>query len=111
MRFCSHCWGNEAFARSLLAEGLHLPTGTRDVMVIPRRRCLPDSVRIVLKSTAGAALVDIAASTVGAAVAAALRLGPEKHAVFFRRGRKGRILWPGRSRSGLLCVVCGSSAV
>ncbi|SFF31024.1 SsgA family sporulation/cell division regulator [Streptomyces mirabilis] len=54
------------FARSLLTEGLRRPTGTGDVLVIPRHRCHPDSVRIVLRSAAGAALVDIAASTVAA---------------------------------------------
>jgi hypothetical protein len=54
------------FARSLLTEGLRRPTGTGDVLVIPRHRYHPNSVRIVLRSAAGAALVDIAASTVAA---------------------------------------------
>ncbi|CAG6394758.1 SsgA family sporulation/cell division regulator [Streptomyces cocklensis] len=54
------------FARSLLAEGLHRPAGTGDVLVIPQRHCRPASVCIVLRSAAGAALVDIPASTVAA---------------------------------------------
>lgn len=54
------------FARSLLTEGLRRPSGTGDVLVIPRHRCHPDCVRIVLRSAAGAALVDIAASAVAA---------------------------------------------
>lgn len=54
------------FARSLLAVGLHRPTGTGGVMAIPLPRCRPDSVRIVLRSAAGTALIDIAASVVAA---------------------------------------------
>ncbi|MFJ4689337.1 SsgA family sporulation/cell division regulator [Streptomyces sp. NPDC088789] len=54
------------FARSLLMEGLRRPTGTGDVHVLPRHRCHPDSVRIVLRSAVGAALVDIKASAVAA---------------------------------------------
>jgi hypothetical protein len=51
------------FARSLLSEGLRRPTGTGDVLVIPWHRC-PHSVRIVLRSPAGVALIDIAVSEV-----------------------------------------------
>lgn len=54
------------FARSLLTEGLRRPTGTGDVLVIPPHRCRPGSVRVVLRSAAGHALVDIAASAVAA---------------------------------------------
>ncbi|SFH23419.1 Streptomyces sporulation and cell division protein, SsgA [Streptomyces mirabilis] len=64
------------FARSLLTEGLRRPTGTGDVLVIPRHRCHLDSVRIVLRSTAGAALVDIAAATVAAFLRRTVSLVP-----------------------------------
>ncbi|MER6416784.1 SsgA family sporulation/cell division regulator [Streptomyces humidus] len=52
------------FARSLLSEGLRRPTGSGDVLVIPRHRRHRYSVRIVLRSPAGAALIDIAESEV-----------------------------------------------
>ncbi|MFI9584225.1 SsgA family sporulation/cell division regulator [Streptomyces sp. NPDC052236] len=64
------------FARTLLMEGLRRPTGTGDVLVIPRHRCHPDSVRIVLRSTAGVALVDIAVSAVTAFVRQTVSLVP-----------------------------------
>ncbi|MFF4833114.1 SsgA family sporulation/cell division regulator [Streptomyces sp. NPDC001315] len=54
------------FARSLLSEGLSRPAGVGDVLVIPRHRCHRDSVRIVVRSTAGSALLVIAASAVAA---------------------------------------------
>ncbi|WP_171118139.1 MULTISPECIES: SsgA family sporulation/cell division regulator [Streptomyces] len=54
------------FARSLLSEGLHKPVGVGDVLVIPRHRCHRYSVRVVVRSTAGAALLDISAPAVTA---------------------------------------------
>ncbi|MDX3850815.1 SsgA family sporulation/cell division regulator [Streptomyces sp. AK02-01A] len=57
---------NWVFARSLLMEGMHRPTGTGDVLVIPPHRCHTGLLRVVLRSAAGAALVDIAASAVAA---------------------------------------------
>lgn len=41
------------FACSLLTEGLRRPAGTGGVLVIPRHRCHPHSVRVVLRSSAG----------------------------------------------------------
>ncbi|MFF3302983.1 SsgA family sporulation/cell division regulator [Streptomyces sp. NPDC001741] len=64
------------FARSLLAGGLDRPTGTGDVVVIPLRRCRSDSVRIVLRSAAGTALIDIAASVVAAFLRRTEELAP-----------------------------------
>ncbi|MDX3763281.1 MULTISPECIES: SsgA family sporulation/cell division regulator [Streptomyces] len=64
------------FARSLLTEGLHRPTGTGDVLVIPPHRCHPVSVRIVLRSGAGVAQVDIAASAVAAFLRRTVSLVP-----------------------------------
>jgi hypothetical protein len=55
---------NWVFARVLLAEGLRRPTGLGDVLVFPRHRCRPHFMRIVLRSAAGAALVEIAVSEV-----------------------------------------------
>ncbi|SCF84797.1 SsgA family sporulation/cell division regulator [Streptomyces sp. Ncost-T10-10d] len=52
------------FARSLLTGGLRRPTGTGDVLVTPRPRCHPHSLRILLRSAAGAALIEIAESAV-----------------------------------------------
>lgn len=52
------------FARTLLADGLRRPTGMGDVLVFPKCQCRPHSMRIVLRSAAGAALVDIAVSEV-----------------------------------------------
>jgi hypothetical protein len=54
------------FARSLLSEGLRKPVGVGDVLVIPRRRHARPAVRVVVRSAAGAALLDIAASAVTA---------------------------------------------
>jgi hypothetical protein len=54
------------FARSLLSEGLSRPVGFGDVLVIPPHRCHRHSVRIVVRSAAGAAVLDIAASVVAA---------------------------------------------
>jgi hypothetical protein len=52
------------FARELLAEGLRRPAGIGDVLVFPRHRCLPDIMRVVLRSRAGAALIELPASKV-----------------------------------------------
>ncbi|MGY0057778.1 SsgA family sporulation/cell division regulator [Streptomyces sp. LZ34] len=54
------------FARGLLSEGLRRPAGIGDVLVIPRSSGPRHSVRIVLRSTVGAAVLDIAASAVTA---------------------------------------------
>jgi hypothetical protein len=52
------------FARDLLAEGVRRPAGTGDVLVLPRHRCLPDTLRVVLRSRVGAALVELPVSLV-----------------------------------------------
>ncbi|MFF8732425.1 SsgA family sporulation/cell division regulator [Streptomyces sp. NPDC015171] len=52
------------FARSLLARGIHRPAGIGDVVVIPRHRCDPRSVRILLRTRAGAALLAVSAYAV-----------------------------------------------
>lgn len=54
------------FARSLLAEGTNRPAGAGDVSVMPWTCCHRPLVRIVVRSTAGAAVLDIAASAVTA---------------------------------------------
>ncbi|WP_329466421.1 SsgA family sporulation/cell division regulator [Streptomyces sp. NBC_01431] len=54
------------FARSLLSEGLRRPRGLGDVLVRPPRRGHRGSVRIVLRSPAGVALLEIAVSAVTA---------------------------------------------
>ncbi|WP_217209597.1 SsgA family sporulation/cell division regulator [Streptomyces sp. AC550_RSS872] len=54
------------FARSLLSAGLSRPAGVGDVLVTPPHRCHRHSVRIVVRSAAGAAVLDIAASAVTA---------------------------------------------
>ncbi|MGW3121685.1 SsgA family sporulation/cell division regulator [Streptomyces sp. NPDC001107] len=64
------------FARSLLTEGLHRQTGTGDVLVIPRHGCHPNSVRIVLRSSGGAAMIDIAESAVAAFLRRTVSLVP-----------------------------------
>ncbi|MFJ9558622.1 SsgA family sporulation/cell division regulator [Streptomyces fuscichromogenes] len=65
------------FARSLLAEGLQFPVGTGDVLVIPRRRGHLDRVRIVLRSRAQEAAVDVDTSVVNAFLARTLALVPQ----------------------------------
>ena len=55
---------NWVFARDLLAEGVRRPAGTGNVLVFPGHRCRPHFMRILLRSTAGAALVEISASEV-----------------------------------------------
>lgn len=52
------------FARSLLVEGLSRPAGIGDVVLLPRHRCDPVSVRILLRSRAGAALLTVPALAV-----------------------------------------------
>ncbi|GHI32008.1 sporulation protein SsgA [Streptomyces daghestanicus] len=54
------------FARDLLAEGMRRAAGAGAVLVFPRHRCLPDTMRIVLRSPADAALLEIPASLVTA---------------------------------------------
>ncbi|MFF8971833.1 SsgA family sporulation/cell division regulator [Streptomyces sp. NPDC014995] len=67
---------DRVFARSLLSEGLRRPGGAGDVLVIPRHRCHPGSVRIVVRSPAGAALLEIAVSAVTAFLEATHRVVP-----------------------------------
>ncbi|MES4907675.1 MULTISPECIES: SsgA family sporulation/cell division regulator [unclassified Streptomyces] len=64
------------FARSLLTEGLRRPSGTGDVLVFPRHRCHPHSVRIVLRSAGGEALIDIEESEVAAFLRGTVSLVP-----------------------------------
>ncbi|MFF0223399.1 SsgA family sporulation/cell division regulator [Streptomyces sp. NPDC004629] len=54
------------FARSLLARGLSRPAGSGDVVVIPRHRCHPDMVRILLRTRHGAAVLEVASRAVTA---------------------------------------------
>lgn len=54
------------FARSLLTQGLHRPTGRGDVVVFPRRPQTPDSIRVLLRTRAGAALLEVASAPVTA---------------------------------------------
>ncbi|MER5201286.1 SsgA family sporulation/cell division regulator [Streptomyces sp. NPDC002755] len=54
------------FSRALLTEGLRTPSGIGDVMVIPRHGGGLRTVRIVLRSNAGAALIEIATRPVAA---------------------------------------------
>ncbi|POX46725.1 SsgA family sporulation/cell division regulator [Streptomyces sp. Ru72] len=64
------------FARDLLSEGLSRPAGVGDVLVIPRHEGHRHSVRIVVRSTAGAAALDLAASAVTAFLAHTDRVVP-----------------------------------
>ncbi|MET7648169.1 SsgA family sporulation/cell division regulator [Streptomyces sp. NPDC005426] len=52
------------FARSLLSEGMSRTTGEGDVLVVPRRSRGQNSVSIVLRSPAGAVVLDLAASAI-----------------------------------------------
>ncbi|KUN03602.1 sporulation and cell division protein SsgA [Streptomyces yokosukanensis] len=54
------------FARSLLADGVRRPTGSGDVVVIPGPRCHPDTVRVLLRTRNGAAVLDVATRDVSA---------------------------------------------
>ncbi|MEU6098254.1 SsgA family sporulation/cell division regulator [Streptomyces sp. NPDC047079] len=62
----SHLSVDWVFARSLLVDGLRLPTGTGDVLVSPRHRCHPGAVRIILRSRTGSAALEIAQTAVTA---------------------------------------------
>ncbi|MEU9343528.1 SsgA family sporulation/cell division regulator [Streptomyces sp. NPDC048278] len=68
---------NWLFARSLLATGLRLSAGTGDVLVIPRHRGQQDRVRIVLRSRAQEAAVDMGTSIVRAFLLRTFALVPE----------------------------------
>ncbi|WP_225823516.1 SsgA family sporulation/cell division regulator [Streptomyces naphthomycinicus] len=52
------------FARSLLAQGLHGPAGSGDVVVYPRRRHHPDALRILLRTRTGKAVLEVASAPV-----------------------------------------------
>ncbi|MGW2276503.1 SsgA family sporulation/cell division regulator [Streptomyces sp. NPDC001770] len=70
------------FARGLLSEGTIRPAGTGSILVTPRRGCPGDVVRIVVRSPAGSAVLDIAAPAVGAFLERAARVvppGEERH--------------------------------
>ncbi|GAA4661906.1 SsgA family sporulation/cell division regulator [Streptomyces youssoufiensis] len=54
------------FARALLSEGLGKPVGTGDVLVRPQHRGHRHSVCVIVRSTAGFALLDIAATALRA---------------------------------------------
>ncbi|MCG8965244.1 MULTISPECIES: SsgA family sporulation/cell division regulator [Streptomyces] len=54
------------FARELLAEGLRRPTGSGDVLVLPRHRRHPHVMRVLLRNRADAALVELAVPEVSA---------------------------------------------
>ncbi|MFE6774505.1 SsgA family sporulation/cell division regulator [Streptomyces sp. NPDC057702] len=54
------------FARALLSEGLGNPVGVGDVLVRPQRRGHRHWVRVIVRSTAGYALLDIATTAVRA---------------------------------------------
>ncbi|GAA4811818.1 SsgA family sporulation/cell division regulator [Streptomyces ziwulingensis] len=64
------------FARDLLTEGLRRPAGTGDVLVFPRHGCLPGTMRIVLRSDADAALIEIAVQEVTGFLASTRALVP-----------------------------------
>ncbi|MFH8610073.1 SsgA family sporulation/cell division regulator [Streptomyces sp. NPDC018029] len=65
------------FARKLMTEGLHRPTGSGDVLVIPRHRCHRSSLRIVLRNTSGSALVEMAVPEVAMFLRRTFALVPE----------------------------------
>ncbi|MFF7186664.1 SsgA family sporulation/cell division regulator [Streptomyces sp. NPDC008222] len=52
------------FARSHLLEGVRRPAGIGDVAVIPRHRCDPDAVRLLLRTRTGATLLAARAAMV-----------------------------------------------
>ncbi|MGW0998836.1 SsgA family sporulation/cell division regulator [Streptomyces sp. NPDC002520] len=52
------------FARSLLSDGCRRPTGTGNVVVFPRHGCHPDSLRILLRTRHGAAVLEVDAAVV-----------------------------------------------
>ncbi|MEU6497887.1 SsgA family sporulation/cell division regulator [Streptomyces sp. NPDC046984] len=67
---------NWVFARELLDEGMRRPVGVGDVLILPRHRCHPHSMRIVLRSARGIALVDIVVVEVAAFLRRAFMLVP-----------------------------------
>ncbi|WP_327178897.1 SsgA family sporulation/cell division regulator [Streptomyces sp. NBC_01335] len=64
------------FARALLVEGMRRPSGAGDVLVLPRHPWLPDTLRVVLRSRAGAALVELPVPEVARFLDSAGRLVP-----------------------------------
>ncbi|GHK03953.1 SsgA family sporulation/cell division regulator [Streptomyces sp. NPDC003753] len=46
------------FARSLLADGVRRSAGIGEVVVIPPHRCHPDTLRILLRTRTGAAVLE-----------------------------------------------------
>ncbi|MFG2884585.1 SsgA family sporulation/cell division regulator [Streptomyces sp. NPDC048297] len=64
------------FARALLDEGTRRPAGVGDVLIFPQPRCHPHSMRIVLRSARGVALVDIAVKEVATFLRQAFMLVP-----------------------------------
>ncbi|WP_251066650.1 SsgA family sporulation/cell division regulator [Streptomyces sp. ISL-36] len=54
------------FARSLLAQGSHGPSGIGDVLVAPSRHHRRPTVRITLRTRAGSAVLEVEASAVSA---------------------------------------------
>jgi hypothetical protein len=64
------------FARSLLARGLSRPTGSGDVVVFPKHRWTPATTRILLRTRAGAALLEVPSATVTAFLDRTHRLVP-----------------------------------
>ncbi|MGW2033306.1 SsgA family sporulation/cell division regulator [Streptomyces spinosus] len=54
------------FARSLLAQGLRRPAGAGDVVVYPRHQGRPGSIRVLLRTRAGSALLELASASVTA---------------------------------------------
>ncbi|WP_327239524.1 SsgA family sporulation/cell division regulator [Streptomyces sp. NBC_01318] len=65
------------FARELVTEGLHRPTGSGDVLVIPRHRGHLHFLRVVLRNLAGTAVVDIAVREVAAFLRPTFAMVPE----------------------------------
>ena len=65
------------FARELLTEGLRRPAGSGDVLVIPRYHRHPNTLRVVLRNRAGAALIEMAAPKVAAFLEQTFDLVPE----------------------------------
>ncbi|MEU1091628.1 SsgA family sporulation/cell division regulator [Streptomyces sp. NPDC005576] len=64
------------FARDLLTEGMVRPAGSGSILVTPRRAHQGDVVRIVVRSPAGSAVLDIAAPEVTAFLERAARVVP-----------------------------------
>ncbi|MGW0935601.1 SsgA family sporulation/cell division regulator [Streptomyces sp. NPDC002666] len=65
------------FARELLADGLHRTTGSGDVVVMPRHRPRPHTLRVVLRNRSGTALIEMAASAVAGFLRQTFELVPE----------------------------------